>query len=374
VMGPTGAGKTTFINLASGANLLVGMDLESCTSTVKVAPQFWLDGRLVTLIDTPGFDDTNRSDADILNEISVFLATSYKHGMTLAGIIYMHRISDGRMGGIARRHFRMFRKLCGGDTLKNVVIVTSMWGQVDRKIGEAREEQLATDDRFFKPALDQGARLVRHDQTTESAHAILHSLLGNRPQALQIQRELVDEKKDISQTAAGEELNREIAKQVKRHAEELTKLGQEMKDAIREKDEQWKAELRFETSRYQAEISELQDQSKQLVSDYAQWQAAMERKIAEQARREKLNAEAVEKDYQDLVKEVEARFRRAAEAGKQEMDANVTRLQREWQEERDALRRQILNPSVSDRGPFGTLAGMVDLLAAVHRLKQLVEE
>ena len=40
-----------------------------------MAQAFELDGRLVTLIDTPGFDDTSKSDSDILRMIAAFLAT-----------------------------------------------------------------------------------------------------------------------------------------------------------------------------------------------------------------------------------------------------------------------------------------------------------
>ena len=36
-----------------------------------------MDDRLVTLIDTPGFDDTTKSDADILAMIAAFLASTY---------------------------------------------------------------------------------------------------------------------------------------------------------------------------------------------------------------------------------------------------------------------------------------------------------
>ena len=34
-----------------------------------------LDGRLVTLIDTPGFDDSSVSDTDILKMIALYLST-----------------------------------------------------------------------------------------------------------------------------------------------------------------------------------------------------------------------------------------------------------------------------------------------------------
>ena len=93
-MGATGSGKTQvnwiclvtatrnspsylqFINRASGSNLRVGMGLESSTAEVQPADKFTLDGRTVALIDTPGFDDTSKSDMDILKMIAAFFATT----------------------------------------------------------------------------------------------------------------------------------------------------------------------------------------------------------------------------------------------------------------------------------------------------------
>lgn len=62
--------------MASHSNLWVGADLGSCTAEVQLADKFTLDGRQVVLIDTPGFDDTTRSDTDILRNIATFLATT----------------------------------------------------------------------------------------------------------------------------------------------------------------------------------------------------------------------------------------------------------------------------------------------------------
>ena len=61
--------------MASGSDLRVGNSMESCTSDVEVAQEFSLDGQQVILIDTPGFDDTNKSDAEILMLIAAFLAS-----------------------------------------------------------------------------------------------------------------------------------------------------------------------------------------------------------------------------------------------------------------------------------------------------------
>ena len=50
------------------------MGLESCTSKVQVANTFELSGKLVTLVDTPGFDDSRMSDTDVLKMIAVYLS------------------------------------------------------------------------------------------------------------------------------------------------------------------------------------------------------------------------------------------------------------------------------------------------------------
>ncbi|KAJ6507945.1 P-loop containing nucleoside triphosphate hydrolase protein [Mycena vitilis] len=337
VMGPTGSGKTSFINVVSGSDLRVGRSLQSCTSTVQVASPFQLDGRWVTLIDTPGFDDTTRSDTDILTQIASFLAITYESGKKLAGVIYMHRISDVRMGGISTRNFKMFRQLCGESTLKNIVIVTNMWGEVGREVGEAREAELASDERFFKPVLDKGARLLRHDNDVVSAQGILHYLIGNQPRALRIQRELVDQGKEISQTAAGEELNRELAEQIKRHRQEMAILQQEMREAIREKDEETKKELEAETRKLQAEMTGVQDDSRKLASDYTEQKADLEKRMAEVAEAARRDAECAEGNHRLQMQELEDRLRQtntASNSEKEDIRRQLSDLQRQYEQAR----------------------------------------
>lgn len=127
----------------------------------------------------------------------------------------------------------MFRKLCGDDTLKNVILMTNMWGEVSEEIGATREAQLSQDDMFFKPALQNGARILRHYNTLESAKNILKCIISNHPEPLQIQRELVEEKKAISETAAGEILNEELRKLAKKHQEDMKVLKEEMRGSFR---------------------------------------------------------------------------------------------------------------------------------------------
>ncbi|TEB32291.1 hypothetical protein FA13DRAFT_1791091, partial [Coprinellus micaceus] len=97
VMGATGGGKTTFINLVSGSSLKTSDGLRSCTETVAATDPFLIDGRKVVLVDTPGFDDTTKTDSDVLKLIAQFLTSSYQSGHKLTGLLFFHRISDFRM-------------------------------------------------------------------------------------------------------------------------------------------------------------------------------------------------------------------------------------------------------------------------------------
>lgn len=115
----------------------------------------------------------------------------------------------------------MFRKLCGDNALQNVVIVTNMWEQVDPRVGEAREAELAGEYIFFKPVLDKGARMARHDNTVSSAEKIIRLILENHPLPLRIQEEFIDERKEIFQTDAWKELNRELEAQIWKHQQEM---------------------------------------------------------------------------------------------------------------------------------------------------------
>ena len=71
----------------------------------------------------------------------------------------------------------MFQKLLGGEALKNLIIVTNRWGEEQHRVSETREKELKTRDTFYKPVLDKGARMIRHDNTVPSAQEIIRLVL-----------------------------------------------------------------------------------------------------------------------------------------------------------------------------------------------------
>ncbi|KAG2008133.1 TKL/TKL-ccin protein kinase [Coprinopsis cinerea AmutBmut pab1-1] len=229
VMGATGAGKSTFVNLAlgprrNGEHVRVGSNLESCTKSLEFVildiPDRYRNlhsagAKRIILVDTPGFDDTMESDVAILKRISNWLAKSYRLGMTVGGLVYMHDLSAARFTGSAKRNLKMFNQLCGGDAVKRVILTTSKWGKFRTEdLPEAAQRQEELQKSFWDRMLKEGARCEPLNPAThEAAWKVLHLILGNldrkggqKLKSLQIQREIIDQKKALPQTDAGQEL------------------------------------------------------------------------------------------------------------------------------------------------------------------------
>ena len=66
----------------------------------------------------------------------------YNENRKLNGIIYVQTIAHPRFSGQAARNLRMFKNLCGTESYKNVVVLTTSWDLVSKELGQKREAQL----------------------------------------------------------------------------------------------------------------------------------------------------------------------------------------------------------------------------------------
>ncbi|KAL0948456.1 hypothetical protein HGRIS_011029 [Hohenbuehelia grisea] len=208
VMGPTGAGKSTFVNAATGRNSTeVGHSLESCTQDIRITRcQHPYDlERKVVFVDTPGFDDTRRTDVEVLTSITNWLAETYGQGITLSGLLFFHRISDNRFAGTPLRNLEMFKKLCGSSALRNVVLLTTMWDEVFGNTGEERLDDLQKN--YWKGMIASGSRVARFDNRPDRNYRCAWDIIAAFSTVVQppllIQREMVDERRSLVDTSAG---------------------------------------------------------------------------------------------------------------------------------------------------------------------------
>ncbi|KAL4062284.1 hypothetical protein V8B97DRAFT_2026873 [Scleroderma yunnanense] len=197
--------------------------------------------------------------------IAMFLTTQFREGTSqITGFIYLHRISDTRVGGTSKRNIRIFQKLCGQDSLKNVVIVTTMWDKVTPEEGLQREQELMLSDNLFKPLLDGGAVMTRHDGTQQSAHDVIKHLFKLESTVPQIVRELVIGRRNLLDTEAGMELQKEVRDVLQRHQQDLQRLEDEIREAIQQRDKRTEIEVVLDRRKVEGDIAKLHGELKKL--------------------------------------------------------------------------------------------------------------
>ena len=174
-----------------------------------------------------------------------------------------------------------------------------MWNEGHENINEVREKELSS--KFFKPTLDQGAKMVRHYNTTESAHDILRKIIDNHPVALQIQRELVDEGKNIIDTAAGESINQELQELIMKHQVEINELRGVMLQAVKDKEKEARRELEEIKGSLQEKIVEIEKAMGRMATNYAAEKESMKAKMREMEQRAKRDMERAKADYDQKV-------------------------------------------------------------------------
>ncbi|KAK2466550.1 hypothetical protein APHAL10511_001412 [Amanita phalloides] len=320
VMGSTGTGKSSFVKLLSGdAHVKIGDSLQSETMEVILVP--FLDrGRNVTIVDTPGFDDSRKdvTDTDVLKKIADFLLTEYDTHRKLNGLIYLQRISDPRFGGQSSRNLKMFRHLCGTRAYENVVVLTTFWDQLpNEQEGAKREEQLKT--RFFDDLVEGGARFMRHDGTIESARDVLRCILTLVPTIVQIQQEIRLEGKVLEETAAGSVHREEVEKIIAKHRKHMADLKTEL-DAtqasstlLRREIEEERAQTQQELARWETErdilkrgLEEAKKTHESLKADVAREREDREKWRQEQKQEWKSQFDGLQKRHEESMQQLQA--------------------------------------------------------------------
>ncbi|KAF7419530.1 hypothetical protein PC9H_002121 [Pleurotus ostreatus] len=198
LMGVTGAGKSTFINTATGLQdgAVIGDGLDPCTQDVQAYrcahPQ---TKEQIVFVDTPGFDETH--DVDILVKITTWLANLHKRLLSPSGFLYLHSLSANRVGPTPLKNMLQFAKICGLDAFSNVSIIPTMGEGLEESKRDELTRQVNQYWRSLKP-LD--GRYF--DKTSSAAWNIIDSFRGG-PTSPLVAREMVEEKKSLLETTVG---------------------------------------------------------------------------------------------------------------------------------------------------------------------------
>jgi chromosome segregation ATPase len=160
--------------------------------------------------------------------------------------------------------------------------------------------------------------------------------MKNVPIPLKIQRELVDEGKDIHNTAAGEAIDAELNNQIRRQQADLMALKEEMEE-LKEKDRETRRQLEEEKREHQEKVEKMEREKQDLMAGNYQKekQEMMElmKQVLERIVRQREEADAAHrKEMENLTKQLKE-IAESSAAQRDEMQKRINELQH-WQDSR----------------------------------------
>merc|ERR1711962_1461922 len=151
IVGSTGVGKSSLANVLLGCdpnaedgcgNFEVCHDMDSCTKETSFGVGRWLgQGSEITVVDTPGFGDSESEEEMLIEEMMDFLSNKIDHADTIILLL------DGRMTKFHKGLQTMLKRMTiifGKDWWDHVVIGISFWkfnqASIDDRMATAKEE------------------------------------------------------------------------------------------------------------------------------------------------------------------------------------------------------------------------------------------
>ncbi len=233
LMGVTGAGKTTFASHASGqGDLGIGHGLDPCTQD-PLAIHFNLDGHRIVLIDTPGFDDDQRNDIEILSDVANWLShqSLLSKNQPLDGLILLHPVTRDGVSGMERRRTQLLETILGKDAYKRVTIATTMWSSVkpDRATRLEAEYFGSLDKRrgrlsemgIWHNFRREGARVVKHENHPKSAHDIIRNIIERSKEEGKLPETLLQKEMDSNLGLMGSSLGKQLVEHLEEDIRDL---------------------------------------------------------------------------------------------------------------------------------------------------------
>ena len=260
VMGKTGVGKSYFIDHITGQKVIQGHTLESCTKNIS---WYTIKDQKISLIDTHGFDDTYLSDDQVLIKFAEWLNNLYKSGRKLNGVVYLHSIKDDKMYGSSVKNFNMFKSISGKECYDNTILSTTKWGQINKEVGENREQQILS--QFWADVISEGSHYFRYDDDLTMLDCII-KLSQKGKIVLQLQDEL-KQGKYLGNTSAGKLIISDLNHFVELHKKQLTRIKEDITEALKEKDQELLNWCQEEENRIHKMLDDINNSLIKLISN-----------------------------------------------------------------------------------------------------------
>ncbi|PPQ73392.1 hypothetical protein CVT24_008512 [Panaeolus cyanescens] len=181
IMGPTGAGKSSFIESLAGESQTLSISKDQLAGYTQNVAAYHIvnlfhDGQPIYLIDTPGFSDAKFSELEIMHMVRIWLkenGISYFHR-----IFYLMPIHETRLSGTKRRTIKMLTEFLRPSVdLRSIMFVTTMWDSLpNEKVQERAEGNFIQLQReIMKEFSNQNVTITRFTNNRDSAFEVLRT-------------------------------------------------------------------------------------------------------------------------------------------------------------------------------------------------------
>ena len=260
----------------------------------------------------------------------------------------MHCVTEDHMGGPSRHNFLTFSKFCGDTTLRDVVIVANKCPGKAHNDGDGREKESAHGDECFMNAVDKGARMLRHDGSQASAHAILRQFIQREPTTPPVKGESSNRRPDLVRTTSGADNVRTLTDQVEHHTKVFEELCKGIDAATLAKDEEKRKMLQEEAKSSLEKIERIRYDLEQLVTNFAAENSRLEDE--NQRYKDAFSAQKAEAELRaQLLEDENRRYKDTLSAQKVEAEFQTWLLEDEDRHHKDALATQMAEAELRTR-------------------------
>ncbi|KAF9034786.1 hypothetical protein BJ165DRAFT_1615657 [Panaeolus papilionaceus] len=244
LLGPTGSGKSTFIeSLAPNMSLGISSNkLEGFTQSiniyriVNIHRSHWP----IYLVDVPGFADTKISSMGIVSMLRNMIQANNNPYFY---ILYFTPIHNPRLPGSQRRVLQTFEALTGPESASLITIVSTMWDLIWGESASRRAESNFSElqDKIWKKYISSGSDIVRFQNTQVSALTILDAAFDRGFTEDYPLRESISQ--SLQQTPFASDLYKDLQIQIQGLQLQQTNIQSDLQDATERSDKQLKATL-----------------------------------------------------------------------------------------------------------------------------------
>ncbi|KAI6027819.1 hypothetical protein BKA83DRAFT_4234130 [Pisolithus microcarpus] len=239
IIGPVGCGKSSFIGKAVGNEEDIGHTLCAGSHTRGIRATRCTLGNFANavLLDTPGFDNISISEKEILDMVSNSLEEVYNGRIFLSAILLLHPITDNRLRWTPLKHLRLFQKLCGKEAMAQTGLVTTMWDEVNEKVGKERLADLKSN--HWRAMIALGSKTYRYWNTGDTARKLLQEVISESEERYcSMLRQEISELKTSRRTVSAQMMCSRLERLSERRLEIMGELRSEEGGAVDEKTEE----------------------------------------------------------------------------------------------------------------------------------------